>query len=52
MSELAGFKKDSYGRLVPIDGIKPLDLLRDDTVAKIVHSTGPVCAEKKAICHW
>ena len=38
MSELAGFKKDSYGRLVPIDGIKPLDLLRDDTVAKIVHS--------------
>lgn len=30
------YRKDSYGRLVPVDAIKPLDLLRDDTVTGIV----------------
>lgn len=30
------YRKDSYGRLVPTEAIKPLDLLRDDTVNGIV----------------
>jgi len=30
------YRKDSFGRLVPEDGIKKIDLLRDDTVQAIV----------------
>lgn len=31
-----GYKTDSYGRLIPIDTIKPIDLARDDLVGEIV----------------
>jgi hypothetical protein len=31
-----GYRADSYGRLVPVTAIKPLDLLRDDTVTRII----------------
>ncbi|NOV29197.1 DUF3164 family protein [Methylomonas sp. ZR1] len=31
-----GYRADSFGRLVPEDGIKKIDLLRDDTVKTIV----------------
>lgn len=31
-----GYRPDSFGRLTPIAMIKPLDLLRDDTVQRIV----------------
>ena len=31
-----GYRQDSFGRLCPEESIKPLDLLRDDTVAGIV----------------
>ncbi|MEF3074090.1 DUF3164 family protein [Methylobacter sp. Wu1] len=31
-----GYRADSYGRLVPVATIEPLDLLRDDTVATII----------------
>jgi hypothetical protein len=30
------YRKDSFGRLVPVDAIKPLDLLRDDVVIGII----------------
>lgn len=31
------YRTDSYGRLVPEDAIKPIDLLRDDTVRTIIN---------------
>jgi len=31
-----GYRADSFGRLVPVSAIKPLDLLRDDTVTRII----------------
>lgn len=31
-----GYRADSYGRLVPEETIHPLDLLRDDTVRRII----------------
>ena len=34
---LEGYKKNSHGHLLPIAGIKELDLLRDDTVTKIIN---------------
>jgi hypothetical protein len=36
MSNNPQYREDSFGRLVPIESIKPLDLLRDDTVMRIV----------------
>lgn len=39
MSEIMrGYKQDSFGRLVPIEAIDKIDLLRDQTVSKIVQS--------------
>jgi hypothetical protein len=32
----AGYRADSFGRLVPVVSIQPLDLLRDDTVVSII----------------
>jgi hypothetical protein len=32
----AGYRADSFGRLVPVVSIQPLDLLRDDTVTNII----------------
>jgi hypothetical protein len=44
----AGYRADSYGRLVPEDAIKPLDLLRDDTVAAIIHAASGVQEQMRA----
>jgi len=43
-----GYRADSYGRLVPEEAIKPLDLLRDDTVAGIIGDAVNVQAQMKA----
>ncbi|WP_020160552.1 DUF3164 family protein [Methylobacter marinus] len=42
-----GYRADSYGRLVPVSAIQPLDLLRDDTVATIIDKARSVQAQMK-----
>jgi len=43
-----GYRADSYGRLVPEAAIKPLDLLRDDTVAGIIRNAIGVQGQMRA----
>ncbi|MFA5491123.1 MAG: DUF3164 family protein [Candidimonas sp.] len=43
-----GYRADSYGRLVPVSAIQPLDLLRDDTVSTIIGKARSVQAQMRA----
>lgn len=47
----AGYRADSYGRLVPETSIEPLDILRDDTVRQIIDKATAVQAQMRAFKH-
>lgn len=46
-----GYRANSYGHLVPIESIKALDLLRDDTVTRIINSALAEQEQMRAFKH-
>jgi len=46
-----GYRANSFGHLVPVDAIKPIDLLRDDTVSAIVNNALGLQEQMRAFKH-
>lgn len=46
-----GYLADSYGRLVPVEGIKDIDLLRNDTVIGMINKARGLQEQMRAFKH-